>query len=94
MLINIVERQSFIDMKKLCISDSYFVILNSGLYLYDFNNSYCSLIHTFNNNEYKGSGDNILITELYRGFISSFSVRLLRRVSIRFNRRIGALSGV
>lgn len=56
----------FIDMKKLFIHDSYLVILDTGLYLYNFTDGYCSLIHQFNELEYKGT-NNIMIEELYYG---------------------------
>ncbi len=44
--------------------DSYFVILNTGLYLYNFNNQDCSLIHEFKGNEYRDS-NNILLMNIY-----------------------------
>ena len=53
----------FIDMKKLSLYDSYFVTLDSGLYLYNSDFLDCSLIHNFNekiNSSYK-----VIITELY-----------------------------
>ena len=65
-LIKVSLTGKFIDMKKLFIYDSYFVILDTGLYLYDFNSDYCSLIHEFNGNEYKDS-NNIKLEELYYG---------------------------
>ena len=66
--INEAFSQTFIDMKKLSIRDNYFVVLDSGLYLYNFNTLNCSLIHEFNNIEYKNSDNNILINELYYSY--------------------------
>ena len=37
--------ENFINLKKLSSYDSYFVILDTGLYLYDLNISTCTLIH-------------------------------------------------
>ena len=54
---------SFLDTKKLSLYDAYFVVLDTGLYLYNFNNLDCSLIYKFN--ETKTSNDKILINELY-----------------------------
>ena len=66
-LIKVSFAEKFIDMKKLYLYDSsYFVVLDTGLYLYDFNNNYCFLIHKFQENEYRDS-NNIIIEELYYG---------------------------
>ena len=68
MLIFILIKASFaiefIDLKKLYLYDIYFVVLNKGLYLYDFNTQDKGLIHKFSNNEYKSSNNKINITEL------------------------------
>ena len=55
----------FIDIKKLSLYDIYFVVLDTGLYLYDFNNEDFAKIHNFNNDEYKDNNNNINITEIY-----------------------------
>ena len=55
----------FIDIKKLNLYDSYFVVLNSGLYLYNFNTMDCSIILEFNSTVYKSSNNKINLTELY-----------------------------
>ena len=54
----------FIDMKKLSSFNSYFVILDTGLYLYDFNSFDLALIYQFQN-EYKDTNNKIKLTELY-----------------------------
>ena len=54
----------FIDIKKLTLNDIYFVLLDSGLYLYDFNTSDIALIHELNESEYRASKDIINIAEL------------------------------
>ena len=54
----------FIDLLKLSLNDNYFVVLDTGFYLYNFNTFNCYLIHEFkcvhNNNK-----DKINLTELY-----------------------------
>ena len=54
----------FIDMKKLTLYDIYFVILDTGLYLYDFKSSEFSVLHEFNNHELRTYDNNINIKEL------------------------------
>ena len=63
-LIKVSSNIVFIDIKKLCLYDIYFVVLNTGLYLYDFNTLDKALIYKFNNNEFKESNNIINITEL------------------------------
>ena len=63
-LINISSADKFIDIKKLSLYDKYFVVLDTGLYLYDFNNEDFTLIHKFNENEYRSFNNAINITEL------------------------------
>ena len=46
-LIKEISCGEFIDMKKLSLNDSYFVTLDSGLYLYNSDFSDCSLIYYF-----------------------------------------------
>ena len=65
--IKVVVSEEFIDIKKLSLLDSYFVILDTGLYLYDLNTSDCALIHAFNNIEFRESDNKINLTELYDG---------------------------
>ena len=56
----------FIDLKKLSLCDGYFVILDSGLYLYNINalNLSFVLIYEFKG-QYKDSNNNINLTELH-----------------------------
>ena len=72
--INIIlcEEFEFIDIKKLSIDNSYFVVLDTGLYLYDLTNENenednCTLIHEFSEDEYRIS-NNIMVTEIYYGY--------------------------
>ena len=37
----------FIDLLKLSLNDNYFVVLDTGFYLYNFNTFNCYLIHEF-----------------------------------------------
>ena len=55
----------FVDIKKLNLHDSFFVVLNSGLYLYDFNSMDCSIILEFNSTVYKSSDNKVNLTDLY-----------------------------
>ena len=55
----------FVDIKKLNLHDSFFVVLNSGLYLYDFNTMDCSIILEFNSTVYKSSDNKVNLTDLY-----------------------------
>ena len=67
-LIKAIYSESFIDMKKLSHNDYYFVILDTGLYLYDSTIENCSLIYQFNNEELNKENiekNKINITELY-----------------------------
>ena len=63
--LKIVLSDLFVDIKKLNLYDSYFVVLNSGLYLYNFNTMDCSIILEFNSTVYKSSDNKINLTELY-----------------------------
>ena len=69
--IKVVFVEEFIDIKKLSVSDSiYFVVLDTGLFLYDFDNLNCSVIHLFNEIEFRTgiNNNNINLTELYLGY--------------------------
>ena len=63
--LKLVLSDLFVDIKKLNLYDSYFVVLNSGLYLYNFNTMDCSIILEFNSTVYKSSDNKINLTELY-----------------------------
>ena len=52
----------FLDLIKLPFYDSYFVVLDSGLYLYNFINLDCSLLYKFN--DAKTSNDKMSLNEL------------------------------
>ena len=65
--IKVIFAAKFIDIKKLSNTDSiYFTVLDTGLFLYDFDNKDYSLIHQFNGNEFRIGSNNIVnLTELY-----------------------------
>ena len=66
--IKFASANEFIELKKLSISNNYFIVLDTGLYLYDLTNEEnCTLIHKFNEDEYRTS-NNIMVTELYYGY--------------------------
>ena len=54
----------FIEIKKLSPYDSYFVVLDTGLYLYNFNIFKCSIIQEFNNTIYKSKNNKVILQEL------------------------------
>ena len=56
-----------IDIKKLSLYDSYFVALDTGLYLYDINTYDCALIYEFDNSKITVSTKSLNITEFYDG---------------------------
>ena len=60
--VKVVSSGLFIDIKKLSTSDKYFVVLDTGLYLYNFYNYVCSLIRQFS--KLKGNNDRIIIDNL------------------------------
>ena len=75
----------FIDIKKLSIYNySYFVILDTGLYLYNFNSEHCSLIHKFNKNEFKVSDNKLILTEFKNGY-KAYIICLINEYLFIFN---------
>ena len=54
----------FIDIKKLSLFDSFFVVLDTGLYLYNFTTLDCSVIHKFNLTVYRSANNKIILNEL------------------------------
>ena len=54
----------FKGIKKLSLNDNYFVTLNTGLYLYNYNLLNRALITSFNSSIYKNDSDIIIIKEL------------------------------
>ena len=53
-----VTAGELINMKKLNTYDSYFVVLDTGLYLYNLNSFDCSIIMSFNDTIYYNSSKN------------------------------------
>ena len=54
----------FIEIKKLSLYDLYFVVLDTGLFLYDFKTPNCSIIQSFNSTVYKSYSNKIKLYEL------------------------------
>jgi len=54
----------FKDIKKLSFDDNYFVVLDTGLYLYNSKLLNCALITSFNSSVYKNDNDRIITKEL------------------------------
>ena len=70
LLIKEIFAEEFIDIKKLSLPDSdstYFVVLDTGFYLYNLNKENLVIIHEFKNNEFRKSNNIINLTELYDG---------------------------
>ena len=87
--IKIVLGDLFIDIKKLSVSDSYFVVLDKGLYLYNFNNFNtldCSIILSFNSTVYRNSSDKIILNELNDDY-NSFILCLVNEYFFIFNEK-------
>ena len=85
--IKIVLGNVFIDIKKLSLSDSYFVVLDSGLYLYNFNNFNtldCSIILSFNSTVYRSSNNKIILNEINDDY-NSYILCLVNKYLFIFN---------
>ena len=61
-LIKIIFCEQIFDLKKLSSFDSYFVVLDSGLYLYNPNLLDCAIIHNFNPNI--KSSDKVILSQI------------------------------
>ena len=59
-----IHCQEFLDLIKVPFRDFYFVVLNTGLYLYNFYNFDCSLLYEFDPSIYINDGDSIYLSEL------------------------------
>ena len=81
--IKVIFAGKFIDIKKLSLNDNYFVILDTGLYLYDINTFNCASIYIFND-EYKNSGDVVLIKEFHYKY-KAFIICLINEYLFLFN---------
>ena len=64
LLIKLLFGNVFIDIKKLSLSDSYLVVLDTGLYLYNFKNFDCSIILNFNSSVYRNTTNKVILNEL------------------------------
>ena len=62
--IKLIFAEEFIDIQKLFSKEIYFVILDTGLYLYDLNNLNCALIYEFKD-EYQNTKNNIILKEFH-----------------------------
>ena len=60
---NVVLDNEFIEIKKLSLYDSFFVVLDTGLYLYNFNSPNCSIIESFNSSVYKRNNNRVISNE-------------------------------
>ena len=63
--IKVVFSGLFIDIKKLSSFNKYFVVLDTGLYLYNFNDKDCALVYQFSKN--KTVNDRIILDSLSDG---------------------------
>ena len=83
---NLVFAGVFIDIIKIPLKTNYFVVLDSGLYLYNFNNLDCSIIQKFNSSVYRQSNNKINLTELEDEF-NSYIFCLVNEYLFIFNSR-------
>ena len=74
----------FIDINKLSVTDTYFVVLDSGLYLYDFNTLDCSLILNFNSSVYRSPDDKVILNEI-NYYYNSYILCLVNEYLFIFN---------
>lgn len=84
LILSVKCKDMFRDIKKLSLYDNYFVVLSSGLYLYDFNFLNCSMIYKFDNSFYKDTSTSIIITEI-KGEGNSFILCLVDKYLFIFN---------
>ena len=84
--IQVVYSDKFIDIKKLNLYDSYFVVLDSGFFLYNFKSSDCSFILGFNSTVYMDSNDKIVLDELHNDK-NSFILCLVNQFFFIFNEK-------
>ena len=62
--LKLVSAGEFIDLKKLNTYNAYFVVLDTGLYLYDINFFDCAIIISFNDTIYRSTNNKINLTEM------------------------------
>ena len=60
----IIINQIFFDLIKVPFHNNYFVILNTGLFLYNFETFDCALLYSFNDSIIRNSNNKINITDL------------------------------
>ena len=76
----------FNGIKKLSLNDNYFVALNTGLYLYNYNLLNRALITSFNSSVYKNDNDIIIIKELiYNNYF--YVICLVNKYLFLFNEK-------
>ena len=76
----------FKGIKKLSLNDNYFVALNTGLYLYNYNLLNRALITSFNSSVYKNDNDIIIIKELiYNNYF--YVICLVNKYLFLFNEK-------
>ena len=76
----------FIDINKLSVTDTYFVVLDSGLYLYNFNTLDCSIILSFNSTVYRSSNNKIILNEI-NDYYNSYILCLVNEYLFIFNEK-------
>ena len=60
----IIIHQIFLDLIKVPFHNNYFVILNTGLFLYNFDTLDCALLYSFNSSIIRNSDNRINVTDL------------------------------
>ena len=83
-LVNINCQEMFRDIKKLSLNNNYFVVLSTGLYLYDSKLINCSLIYEFNSTIYKNVKTIILLGEI-KEEINSYILCLVDKYLFIYN---------
>ena len=85
--IKLVFSDAFIGIKKLSLFDSYFVVLETGLYIYNFNNLDCSIILSFNSTVYKNNSNDKIIINGINDEYNSFILCLVNEYFFIFNEK-------
>ena len=84
LILSVKSGEMFRDIKKLSLTDNYFVVLSTGLFLYDSNFLNCSLIYKFNTSIYKDKTTKVFTAEI-NNKVNSYILCLVNQYLFIFN---------
>ena len=84
LILSVNSEEMFRDIKKLSLTDNYFVVLSTGLFLYDSNFLNCSLIYKFNTSIYKDKTTKVFTAEINTK-VNSYILCLVNQYLFIFN---------